>query len=78
MDEFSSIIREMETNPVLYEKYDDKGRLIGYLDRDGWGFTREYDDDWNKHIPAHVVETMHGKIIYERHYDDEMKYSPNN
>lgn len=55
---------------VIFDERDDKGRSVRYLDSTGWGYERVFDDEWDMQIPAEVIETTHGKITYERYYDE--------
>ena len=55
---------------VVFDERDDKGRSVRYMDIHGWGYERIFDDDWDMQIPAEVIETTHGKITYERHYNE--------
>lgn len=54
---------------IIFDERDNKGRSVRYLASDGWGYERIFDDDWDMQIPAEVIETTHGRITYERHYD---------
>ena len=55
---------------TIFDEKDEKGRSVRWLYSDGFGGERIFDDAWNKDIPAEVIETQHGKIVYERHYDE--------
>lgn len=52
-----------------YREFDDKGRVTVYRDGDVFQYDREFDDEWDTEIPAHVVEYRYGEKVYERHYD---------
>ena len=52
-----------------YREFDSKGRCIVYRDGDAFQYDREFDDDWDPDVPAHVVEYRFGELRYERHYN---------